>query len=58
MDRTPSALCWVVFMAQMFQTALRAAPTHSSWLSAAMLPSAAMDLFFNTQVGTFLVKGG
>lgn len=57
MGQTPSAPCWVVSMAQTFQTALRAAPTCSSWLSAAMLPSAAMDLCCSTQVGAFMVRG-
>lgn len=56
MGRTPSAPCWVVSMAQTFRIASRAAPTRSSWLSAVMLPSAAMDLFCSTQVGTSLVR--
>lgn len=53
MDRTPSAPCWVAFMAQMFPIALRAAPTRSSWLSAATPLSAAMDLCCSTQVHVF-----
>lgn len=56
MGLTPSAPCWEVSMAQTFQIVLRAAPTCSSWLSAVMLPSAAMDLCYSTQVDTLLFQ--
>ena len=53
--QTPSAPCWEAFTALMYPTASRAAPTRSSWPSAATLPSAAMDLCCSTQVRPLLV---
>lgn len=58
MGQIPSVPCWVVSTAQTFQIASRAAPTRSSWLSAAMPRSAAMDLCCSTQVGTFWLEEG
>jgi len=53
-----SACCWAAFMALTSLSALRAAPTRSSWPSAVTPHLAAMDLSCSTLVCCSLVLGG